>query len=501
MVIEQEDEAPWSRWRRTARSLFDKARRNLDADVALQASMAGLIELAASRYAVAPGARWGPGDPLKLLFAGYSGTRNTGADVRVEEMVRQVRHLLGDDHCELYVTTIDPELSRGYFRTVTQLHLPQIFPRFVFDTVHEVHGVIACEGSMFKSKFANALSTFMVGAVGCAVAENKLAGGWGGEAGGMDPSLEALVRRYCRDALVMCRNQASRDVLEGLGVATEAGTDTAWTFEPAPPEVGEACLRSLGWDGVKPVVALCPINPYWWPVKPDVAKGAARLVTGAYVEAHYKSVYFHASGPEVDRQQAVYLDAWARGFRAFASQRDVFPVVVGMEALDRAACVGLSERLGGAPMLVSDEHDMYTMVSVLRRASILLSSRYHAIVCSMPGCVPSAGITMDERIRNLMIDRGTPELALEVDDPDLAARVEATLVRLDREGEALAHGIGACVVDNLERMGRMGQVFIEHLRARHPGFPIRPELGLSGDPWEHLPGLSRAASALVESHA
>ena len=33
--------------------------------------------------------RWRPGQPLKLILAGYVGTRNTGADVRVEEMIRQ----------------------------------------------------------------------------------------------------------------------------------------------------------------------------------------------------------------------------------------------------------------------------------------------------------------------------------------------------------------------------------------------------------------------------
>jgi hypothetical protein len=32
---------------------------------------------------------------LKLLFAGYNGTRNMGSDVRVEEMLRQIRHILG----------------------------------------------------------------------------------------------------------------------------------------------------------------------------------------------------------------------------------------------------------------------------------------------------------------------------------------------------------------------------------------------------------------------
>ena len=100
-----------------------------------------------------------------------------------------------------------------------------IYPHFVYDTVHRVHGVVACEGSMFKSKFANALSTYMVGALGCAAAENKLAVGWGGEAGNMDPSLRSLVRRYCQDALILCRNEASQDVLSELGVASEAGTD------------------------------------------------------------------------------------------------------------------------------------------------------------------------------------------------------------------------------------------------------------------------------------
>ncbi len=498
-LVQAEEEPSPSLWER-ARRAATSARDALDTDVALIASMAATIELSAARYAVDPGARWRPGDPLRLWFAGYAGTRNTGADVRVEEMIRQVRHLLGDRWCELSITTLDPKLSRGYFRGVTQLQLPQIYPRFVAETVHEVHGVIACEGSMFKSKFANALSTFMVGALGCAVAENKLAVGWGGEAGGMDAPLERLVRRYCRDALVMCRNEASREVLARLGVPTASGTDTAWTFDPAPPEVGLRVLRAAGWDGVKPLVVICPIHPFWWPVKPSVAKGLAHALSGAWSDAHYSSVYFHASGGEVERRQKTYLDALARGFRAFAARREVFPVIVGMEALDRGACEALAERIS-APVLVSDDHDMYTMVSALRHARALLSSRYHAVVCSMAGRVPSAGVTMDERIANLMADRGTPELALTVDDPALAEKVEATLDRLMDEGETLAEGIGRCVVDNLVRMGRMGGVFVDHLRERHPELPLRPELGAAGDPWVHLPPLPPTVEALAARHA
>ena len=462
--------------------------------------MGALIELAATRYALDPGADWKPGQPLKLLFAGYSGTRNTGADVRVEEMIRQIRFLLGDDLAELSITTIDPELTRGYFRTVTQLHLPQIFPRFVFDTVHEVHGVVACEGSMFKSKFANALSTLMVGALGVAAAENKLAVAYGGEAGAMDPALQRLVTKHCRDALVICRNEASRDVLGQLGVPTESGTDTAWTFTPAPRSVGEAMLREAGWDGKKKVLAICPINAFWWPVKPDVVKGVARAVTGAYDKDHYSSVYFHRSGDDVDEAQEAYIRGLADGLRRFEAEVDVFPVLVGMEKLDRRACEQLCTILGRPlPMFVSDDHDMFQMVSMLRCCSLMLSSRYHAIVCSMPGLVASAGVTMDERIANLMDDRGTPELSLRVDQPALGRAVHQTLLRLDAEADSLREGIARTVVENLERMGRMGQIFVDHLRERHPELPLRPELGMHGDPWAHLPELSPELRALVSS--
>ncbi len=485
---------------RRARSLLDEARA-LDADDALMASMAAMIELAATRYAVDPGAQWAPGQPLKLLFSGYTGTRNTGADVRVEEMIRQVRHLLGDELAELSILTIDPDGSRGYFRTVKQLHLPQIFPRFAIDAVHAHHGVIACEGSMFKSKFANALSTLMVGTLGAAAAEGKIAVGYGGEAGAMDPGLERLCRRYLRDALVITRNEESRRILEGLGVRCRVGTDTAWTFEPDPPEVGEGMLRDAGWDGRAPVLAVCPIHAFWWPVKPDVVKGVARALTGAYAHAHYDSVYFHRAGPEVDAAQQRYIEGIARGVRRFRDERGAFVVLVGMERLDRTACEALDHALGGGhPLFVSDEHDHRPMVSLLRRCDLLLSSRYHAIVCSMPGLVPSAGITMDERIRNLMRDRGTPELALEVDDPELGAAVYRTLVALDRDAAAIRAGIGATVVRNLERMGRMGQILVDHLRERHPALPIRPALGEHGDPWAHLPPLSPELQALVRRH-
>lgn len=493
-----------------------KESSQINTDRALQASMAAFIELEKSRYALDQGAQWEPGHPLKLLFAGYAGTRNTGADVRVEEMVRQFRHLLGDEHLDLSMLTIDPRASSRYFRTVKQIPVPDFFPKFLFDTVHEQHGVIACEGSMFKSKFANALSTLMVGALGLARARAQLAIGYGGEAGAMDPSLSKLVKRYCHDAFLITRNEESQDVLGALGIDSKAGTDTAWSYSPAPAAVGTQLLNDTGWDGTSRILCICPINAFWWPVKPNLAKGVLQAA-GSKQTGHYRAMYFHADSAEIRKKQASYIHALAEGTRRLRAQRGVFPIIVGMEKLDRSACEALAQAIGkDTPVFVSDEYDMDELVCVLRHASWMVSSRYHALVTSMPpllteqdgngapaslprlGVVASCGVTMDERIRNLMVDRGTPELALGVDDADLAEALERALERLYANPDPVRVGIEGTVIDNLRRMGEMGQHLVEHIRTSLPEFPLRPELGAHGSPWDHLPPLGAELRALLE---
>src|SRR5208282_2654412 len=50
-----------------------------------------------------------------------------------------------------------------------------------------------------------------------------------------------------------------------------------------------------------------------------------------------------------------------------------------------------------------------------------------------------------ERIRNLMNERGHPELLMNVDDPDLEARTLAAIEILDRDVERIADGIARSV--------------------------------------------------------
>ncbi|MEM7152526.1 MAG: polysaccharide pyruvyl transferase family protein [Myxococcota bacterium] len=472
----------------------------LEPDRVLMEVTNGFIEATAVKRALdVDQETWKEGNPLKLLLAGYVGTRNTGADVRVEEMIRQFRHVVGDDDLELTIMSINKQRTAGYFRTVRQVELPVLFPKFLFDECPKHHGVIACEGSMFKSKFASALSTMMAGSLGMAAAENKLAVGYGAEAGAMSPDLRDFVKRHCANALVQCRNVPSREVLGRLGVRTTGGTDTAWTFEPAPLSEGAQLLRERGWDGEKKVLVLCPINPFWWPVKPDLGKSAARTLGGQFKKEHYRSIYFHHSSPEADEKYETYIDGLAEAVQNFIRDRDVFPIMVGMERVDRLACEAVSQRVdGNPPCFISDDYDMYQLVSVLRNCSYMVSSRFHAIVTSMPGLVPSAGVTMDERIRNLMNDRGHPNLFLEVDEDDLGEKVLAILERLEREAEQISADIGRVIPQQLELMGQMGIDFMDEVCRVYPEFP-RKDLPRT---WQaHLPSLSPELQALMEKYA
>ena len=82
-------------------------------DFLLVAWVSALIEIRRVGWMFGLGRRWEPRDKLRLLFAGYNGTRNTGSDVRVQEMLRQVRHVLGTGNVDFSVMTQDFKRSRG----------------------------------------------------------------------------------------------------------------------------------------------------------------------------------------------------------------------------------------------------------------------------------------------------------------------------------------------------------------------------------------------------
>ncbi len=466
-------------------------------DFLLVAWVSALIEFRRFSWMFGIGKRWTPGEKLKLLFAGYNGTRNTGSDVRVQETLRQIRHVLGAGNVDFSVMTQNFERTQGYFEGTRQVHLPDVYPPFLLREVHANHGVVACEGSMFKSKFANALTTMMIGSLGLASAENKLSVAYAGDAGHMDELLQGMCARYTGESLVITRSLESQQLLSSLGVPNELGADTAWTFEPRPPEYARNVLRQAGWDEKTPILVLCPIHPFVWPVRASIAKYIARATTGAYKNSQYRTVYFFESGAEIDRKFNHYVDGYGHAAKTFVQRHKVFPILVAMERLDAVACRAIEKEIPGTPIFTSDDYDMFELVSILRACTYMVSSRYHGIVTCMPAGVVSAGVTMDERIRNLMRERGQQHLVLDVDDPDLGPKLLEVMERLVVEADSIGDAIGRTVVSNLKAMSRMAMFFEEEVRKTYPEFPLRKGV-LS---WEdNLPPFNENLRKLVEEY-
>jgi len=459
--------------------------------------VSALIELRRFGWMFGLGERWTPGEKLKLLFAGYNGTRNTGSDVRVQEMIRQIRHVLGPGNVEFSVMTQNFDRTKGYFDGTKQVHLPDVYPPFLWREVHANHGVIACEGSMFKSKFANALTTMMIGSLGLASAENKLSVAYGGDAGHMVDLIQWMCGRYTNESLVITRSLESQQLLGTLGVPNELGADTAWTFEPLPQDYATKALRAVGWDEKTPILVLCPIHPFVWPVSASIGKYLASATTGAYKDSQYRTVYFFESGAEVDRKFQHYIQGYTVAAKAFVQRHRVFPILVAMERLDAVACHAIEKQMPGTPILTSDDYDMFQLVSILRACTYMVSSRYHGIVTSMPAGVVSAGVTMDERIRNLMRERGHQHLLLTVEDPDLGPKLLEVMERLVLEADEICESLGRTVVSNLKAMARMATFLEEEVRKTYPEFPLRKGVLSWAD---NLPPLPKELMDLVEEY-
>ncbi len=466
-------------------------------DFLLVAWVSAMIELRRYGWMFGLGKRWTPGERLRLLFAGYNGTRNTGSDVRVQETLRQIRHVLGADKVDFSVMTQSFDRTKGYFEGTNQVYLPDVFPPFLYREVHANHGVVSCEGSMFKSKFANALTTMMIGSLGLASAENKLSVAYAGDAGHMDNLIQRMCARYTKDSLVITRSLESQQLLSSLGVPNELGADTAWTFEPHPPAYARKALRESGWDEKAPILVLCPIHPFVWPVRASIAKYIARVTTGAYRGSQYRTVYFFESGAEVDRKLKHYISGYTNATKAFLQKHKVFPILVAMERLDAVACREIAKEIPGIPIFTSDDYDMFQLVSILRECAYMVSSRYHGIVTCMPAKVVSAGVTMDERIRNLMRERGHQHLLLNVDDADLEPRLIQVMESLVSEADEIRDSIGRTVVTNLKAMSRMAVFLEDEIRRTYPEFPLRR--GVLG--WEdNLPPLHETLRKLAEEY-
>lgn len=440
---------------------------------------------------------WRKGEKLKILLVGYNGKRNTGADVRVAEIVRQFNRVLGEDNVEITVPTLNPELTRVYFDREAKLSkINTIFFKDVLDLCSHNHLAVISEGSTLKSQFANALTLYFCEAAGVMKKQGKPCIAYGSEAGRMDDFVKSLASRMCDETYFIARTKASLDIIEGMGLKGHIGADTAWTFQPAPPAWIEKELKDkTGWDGKKPVIGVACIDPWSYPVKPIISRTIKSAWTHNW-ENHYEKVYFFTAS-ERNGKYPAYLKGLAQGINGFCAEHDVHPVIVGMDWTDLDACQDLQKLIDGKPYIFSSRfYDGYQMTAALHSLSMLITSRYHARVLSMTGGVPSIAVSLDERLYNIYNECSQlDDYYLKTDEPRLGEKLGPMMEKMWTDREQVSSHIKAQVPRYLKQVAEMGKFFRGYVQDQFAGIELANE---PADWVGYLPELYDGLKKIVE---
>ncbi len=412
-------------------------------------------------------AEWKPGEKIKLLLVGYNGARNTGADARVVAIVKQLREIFGAEQIRISVATLDKEALKGYFPPdVTLLQFSSIFLLDLYRACSTHHAAILCEGSTLKSTFADALTLYFCEAAGIMRGQNKPCIAYGSEVGQMAPYLQKTAASLCRDTWFITRTETSYRELRRLGLNGHVGTDTAWCYDQAiSREEAHALLRRAGWDGASPLLGIAPIHPFCWPVRPSLTKWLRSVLTGD-TAGQYDKWYFFSDSPARRAAYENYLSAIAQAIRRLLEEQTFFPVLLGMERLDAGTCAALQEKLQTpCAVFLSESYTAAEMTGILRSLSVLLTSRYHAAVLSMPQRIPFVALSMDERLDGILRELSLEEkYLLHVTDTDLEQKIYDSLTAALRERAGIAEKIGAqygVYQDKLRGMGGFLKSYIE----------------------------------------
>jgi polysaccharide pyruvyl transferase WcaK-like protein len=313
----------------------------------------------------------------------------------------------------------------------------------------------------------------------------------------MDPFIRRAARHLCDETYFIARSQPSLDIIRGMGLKGDLGTDTAWMARAAPKAWARQELeRRVGWDGRVPLIGVAVVNPFWWPVRADPGRYLLGL-RKASRQYHYAGWYFFGDS---DKRRVLfrrYLAGIARAVDGLAEKHRAQVVVFGMEAVDLDACLGL-QRLLRTPSHVfcSTEYDGHQLASLLQSLTLLVTSRYHARVLSMPAGVPSIAVSIDERLHNLYAESGHVEdYYMAAGDPLLEEKLSAALETLWANREQVSAEIRGMMPCYLDTLAGMGAAFRDFVRASFPQLPLCPE---PTDRMGYLAPLGPELQALVE---
>ena len=403
----------------------------------------------------------------KVLLVGYNGADNTGAEAKLLVALDEIRSVVGQD-AQVTVPSLNEANLQRYLREGPNLIIKQVRPSLFFldirKFVKESDLVLLVEGSCYMDTWSSALLWYYLLATRYAHSMKKLCLAYSvdaGKASGFDAWL--IKREASKTDLILSRTQNSCERLRQWGVDApiEVTADNAFAFSPNPADDG---LLGRVWPEASHVVGIAAEDIYKWPV------GIRPWGPKQYC---YQWPYYYTHTRESLEKSERLARALAVEADRLVEQYDKGIALLAMEGLDTIFAnriLQLMRHADSSRIFSSQDYNASQMTSVLRSLELLITSRYHAGVLSLPCQVPMTAIGHDMRLKDLYQDLGIPELFVDHQDPDRYATLAKNVDALFAQNGGIKAKLRVGYEQYLERERRNPELLREFIESHHPGW-------------------------------
>ena len=351
----------------------------------------------------------------RILLVGYNGANNTGAEAKLLVSINEVRSVLGPDAC-ITIPSLNEKNLRRYLQEGPNLKIEPVRPSLFFVDIRKYVKrndlILLVEGSCYMDTWGAALLWYYLLSTRYAHSMKKPCVAFSVDAGNASHFNRWLIRREAsKTSLILARTKNAAERLQKWEVKApiEVTADNAFAFQPKPED--QDLLKRV-WPEASHVVGIAAEDIYIWPVQIKLWDRRKYC---------YRWPYYYQHSKTCQEKSELLVDVLACQADEIVEKYDKDIALLSMEGLDTAFTNKIQQHMKHADrtkIFSSIQYNASQMTSVLRNSDMLITSRYHAGVLSLPNQVPQTAIGHDLRIKDLYNDCEIPELFVDHEDPD-----------------------------------------------------------------------------------
>ncbi len=401
----------------------------------------------------------------RILLVGYNGANNTGAEAKLLVIIDEIRSILGQDAI-FTVPTLNEANLRRYLQESSNLKIkpvrPSVFPIDIYNLVKQNDLIVIVEGSCYLDTWGQALLWYYLLATRYAHSMKKPCIAYSVDAGSASRFNRWLIRREAsKTDLIMARTNKAAERLRKwqVNAPIEVTADNAFAFKPKPQD---ADLLKRVWPQASHVVGLAAEDIYIWPVQ---------MRPWGRKKHCYRWPYYYQHSKSCQEKSGLLAEVLAVQADELVEKYDKDVALLSMEGLDTTFTTKIQQHMKHADrtkVFSSINYNASQMTSVLRSLDLLITSRYHAGVLSLPSLVPQTAIGHDLRIQDFYSDLGIPELFVDHEDPDRYKKLSENVETLLNQSSNLRNTLQNGLQQYVAREKRNIQLFRGFLEEKHP---------------------------------